>query len=148
MVDNDKYFLCDLGVMRELASLIEHVDLTIASRFAVCCAPISLEPFLSSMFVQVRCHPPHYSSLFTIYESMFTLQFASHVSKNTPLTLSVLCEMIGWPLRPPSNVVELSHLERVFDSLDLYAWLRCVGFSLEVFSTLSLYLLLILTRLS
>ena len=54
VVDSDKYFLCDLGVMRELASLIEHVDLTIASRFAVCCAPISLEPFLSSMFVQVR----------------------------------------------------------------------------------------------
>uniref|UniRef100_A0A0B7B501 ATP-dependent RNA helicase SUV3 C-terminal domain-containing protein n=1 Tax=Arion vulgaris TaxID=1028688 RepID=A0A0B7B501_9EUPU len=51
------------------------------------------------------------------------LKFARRFSRNEPLTLDWLCRQLGWPLKPPGNLVDLVHLECVFDVLDLYLWL-------------------------
>lgn len=47
-------------------------------------------------------------------------------SKNEALTWSWVCNAIGWPLSNPKTIVDLVHLEGVFDVLDVYLWLRLV----------------------
>lgn len=39
------------------------------------------------------------------------------------ITFDWLCRNIGWPLQPPKTIIDLVHLEAVFDVLDLYLWL-------------------------
>ena len=55
MVDDEKYFLCDVRGFKLLADMIEHVSLPIVTRYVFCCAPIKLnESFICTQFVQVR----------------------------------------------------------------------------------------------
>lgn len=51
------------------------------------------------------------------------LQFARQYSRNEQLTWQWLGRNIGWPLSAPQSIVDLVHLEAVFDVLDLYLWL-------------------------
>jgi len=55
---------------------------------------------------------------------MHFFQFARQYSKNDAITFNWLCQHIGWPFQMPKSIVDLAHLESVFDVLDLYLWLR------------------------
>ncbi|ESO09339.1 hypothetical protein HELRODRAFT_97508 [Helobdella robusta] len=101
-VDNDKYFMCNVDDFKFLADMIEHVPLDLRTRYVFCCAPIpKKQPFVCSVF----------------------LKFARQFSKGMGLTMEWLCRQVGWPFRPPQTIMDLVHLEGVFDVLDLYLWL-------------------------
>ena len=101
-LDSDKFFMCSVDDFKFLADMIEHVPIPLRVRYVFCCAPISKKhPFVCTMF----------------------LKFARQFSRGVPLTLDWLCHQIGWPLETPKTVVDLVHLEGVFDVLDLYLWL-------------------------
>ncbi|EGI69194.1 ATP-dependent RNA helicase SUV3-like protein, mitochondrial [Acromyrmex echinatior] len=55
--------------------------------------------------------------------SLSNLMFARQYSKNDAITFNWLCQHIGWPFRMPKTIIDLVHLEGVFDVLDLYLWL-------------------------
>ncbi|XP_019763255.2 ATP-dependent RNA helicase SUV3 homolog, mitochondrial-like isoform X2 [Dendroctonus ponderosae] len=101
-VDNSLYFMCNIDDFKFLADMIQHVPLPLRARYVFCCSPINKKmPFVCTMFLK------------------FTRQF----SKNEPITFDWLCSSIGWPLQPPRTILDLVHLEAVFDVLDLYLWL-------------------------
>ncbi|PSN44213.1 ATP-dependent RNA helicase SUV3 [Blattella germanica] len=101
-VDDSLYFMCNTEDFKFLADMIQHVPLPLRARYVFCCAPINRKlPFVCTMF----------------------LKFARQYSKNEALTLDWLCRNIGWPFSPPRTILDLVHLESVFDVLDLYLWL-------------------------
>ncbi|KAJ9573778.1 hypothetical protein L9F63_008815, partial [Diploptera punctata] len=101
-VDDSLYFMCNIEDFKFLADMIQHVPLPLRARYVFCCAPINRKlPFVCTMF----------------------LKFARQYSKNEALTLDWLCRNIGWPFAPPKTILDLVHLEAVFDVLDLYLWL-------------------------
>uniref|UniRef100_A0A1B6MUP0 ATP-dependent RNA helicase SUV3 homolog, mitochondrial n=1 Tax=Graphocephala atropunctata TaxID=36148 RepID=A0A1B6MUP0_9HEMI len=101
-VDNCLYFMCNVEDFKFLADMIQHVPLPLRARYVFCCAPINRKmPFVCSMF----------------------LKFARQYSKNEPLTFDWLCRNIGWPVTMPKTILDLVHLEAIFDVLDLYLWL-------------------------
>ncbi|XP_057341686.1 ATP-dependent RNA helicase SUV3 homolog, mitochondrial isoform X1 [Microplitis mediator] len=101
-VDDALYFMCNLEDFKFLADKIQHVPLPLRARYVFCCAPINRKlTFLCSMF----------------------LNFARQYSKNEPITASWLCQQISWPVKTPKTILDLVHLEGVFDVLDLYLWL-------------------------
>lgn len=101
-VDDSMYFMCNIDDFKFLADMIEHVPLNIKARYIFCCSPINRKlPFVCTMF----------------------LKFARQYCKNEPITFDWLCLHIGWPLTTPKNLLDLIHLESVFDVLDLYFWL-------------------------
>ncbi|XP_064631088.1 ATP-dependent RNA helicase SUPV3L1, mitochondrial-like [Lineus longissimus] len=101
-LDNDKYFMCNVDDFKFLADVIEHVPLPLRARYVFCCSPIpKKQPFVCTMF----------------------LKFARQFSRGEPLTLDWLCRQVGWPVQAPLTIVDLVHLEGVFDVLDLYLWL-------------------------
>ncbi|KYM98234.1 hypothetical protein ALC62_11084 [Cyphomyrmex costatus] len=55
--------------------------------------------------------------------SLSNLMFARQYSKNDAITFNWLCQHIGWPFQMPRTIIDLVHLEGVFDVLDLYLWL-------------------------
>lgn len=101
-VDASYYFMCNLEGFKFLADMIQHVPLPLRARYVFCCSPINQKmPFVCSMF----------------------LKFARQYSRNEQLTWQWLGRNIGWPLSAPQSIVDLVHLEAVFDVLDLYLWL-------------------------
>lgn len=101
-VDNSLYFMCTLTDFKFLADMIQHVPLPLRARYVFCCAPINKKsPYVCTMF----------------------LKFARQYSKNDAITFSWLCQHIGWPFALPKTIIDLVHLEAVFDVLDLYLWL-------------------------
>ncbi|KAL3268936.1 hypothetical protein HHI36_008023 [Cryptolaemus montrouzieri] len=101
-VDDSLYFMCNVEDFKFLADMIQHVPLPLRTRYVFCCAPINKKmPFVCTMF----------------------LKFARQYSKNEPITFDWLCRNIGWPLQLPRTIIDLVHLEAVFDVLDLYLWL-------------------------
>ncbi|XP_063993444.1 ATP-dependent RNA helicase SUV3 homolog, mitochondrial [Diachasmimorpha longicaudata] len=101
-VDDSLYFMCKVDDFKFLADMIQHVPLPLRARYVFCCAPINNKvPFPCTMF----------------------LKFARQYSKNEPITFNWLCQQIGWPFQPPQRIIDLVHLEAVFDVLDLYLWL-------------------------
>ncbi|XP_043266679.1 ATP-dependent RNA helicase SUV3 homolog, mitochondrial [Venturia canescens] len=101
-VDDSLYFMCNIEDFKFLADMIQHVPLPLRARYVFCCAPINKKiPFVCTMF----------------------LKFARQYSKNNAITFSWLCQQIGWPITPPMTILDLVHLEAVFDVLDLYLWL-------------------------
>lgn len=101
-VDTSSYFMCNIEDFKFLADMIQHVPLPLRARYVFCCSPINKKlPFVCTMF----------------------LKFARQYSGNVPLTFDWLCRNIGWPFSPPKTILELLHLESVFDVLDLYLWL-------------------------
>ncbi|XP_034944631.1 ATP-dependent RNA helicase SUV3 homolog, mitochondrial [Chelonus insularis] len=101
-VDDSLYFMCNVEDFKFLADMIQHVPLPLRARYVFCCAPINKKvPFPCTMF----------------------LKFARQYARNEPITFTWLCQQIGWPLQPPKTILDLVHLEVVFDVLDLYLWL-------------------------
>ncbi|XP_046413678.1 ATP-dependent RNA helicase SUV3 homolog, mitochondrial isoform X1 [Neodiprion fabricii] len=101
IVDNSLYFMCNLDDFKFLADIIQHIPLPLRARYVFCCAPINRKiPFVCTMF----------------------LKFARQYSKNETLTFDWLCQNIGWPVAAPRTIIDLVHLEAVFDVLDLYLW--------------------------
>ena len=101
-VDDSLYFMCNIDDFKFLAEMIQHVPLPLRARYVFCCAPINRKmPFVCSMF----------------------LKFARQYSQNETLTFDWLCRQIGWPFASPNTLLDLVHLESVFDVLDLYLWL-------------------------
>ncbi|XP_037574905.1 ATP-dependent RNA helicase SUV3 homolog, mitochondrial [Dermacentor silvarum] len=101
-VDSSSYFMCNLEGFKFLADMIQHVPLPLRARYVFCCSPINQKmPFVCSMF----------------------LKFARQYSRNEQLTYQWLGRNIGWPLAIPKSIMDLVHLEAVFDVLDLYLWL-------------------------
>lgn len=49
-------------------------------------------------------------------------QFARQYSRNDTVTFNWLCSQVGWPFSIPKTILDLVHLEAVFDVLDLYLW--------------------------
>lgn len=102
-LDDSLYFICDLTSFKTNAEIIEHVPLSLRSRYIFCCSPIDHKrPFITSMFLKI----------------------ARRYSSNNVITFNWLAKQVGWPLKSPQNVVELVHCENMFDVLDLYLWLR------------------------
>ncbi|XP_046734064.1 ATP-dependent RNA helicase SUV3 homolog, mitochondrial [Diprion similis] len=101
VVDNSLYFMCNTEDFKFLADIIQHIPLPLRARYVFCCAPINRKiPFVCTMF----------------------LKFARQYSKNETLTFDWLCQNIGWPVAAPRTIIDLVHLEAVFDVLDLYLW--------------------------
>ncbi|CAH1988279.1 unnamed protein product [Acanthoscelides obtectus] len=101
-VDDSLYFMCNIEDFKFLADMIQHVPLSLRSRYIFCCAPINKKmPFVCTMF----------------------LKFCRQYSKNESISFDWLCRNIGWPLQPAKTIIDLVHLEAVFDVLDLYLWL-------------------------
>jgi len=101
-VDDSLYFLCMTEDFKFLADMIQHVPLPLRARYVFCCSPIDRKiPFICNMF----------------------LKFARQQSRNEPVTVEWLCANVGWPFTTPGTILDLVHLEHVFDVLDLYLWL-------------------------
>lgn len=100
--DSGAYFICDTENFKVLARSIDHVDLPLRVRYLFCCAPTDT----SNFFVL----------------AMFT-KLARQFSCNEPITARWLCKTINWPLEEPKKLVDLQHLESVYDVFELYRWL-------------------------
>lgn len=101
-LDDYLYFICNTEDFKFLAEMIQHVPLPLKARYIYCCAPINKKmPFVCSMFLKI----------------------ARQFSKGEPITFNWLCGQIGWPFSMPRTILDLVHLESVFDVLDLYLWL-------------------------
>ncbi|XP_076172013.1 suv3 RNA helicase [Ptiloglossa arizonensis] len=101
-VDDSLYFICNLDDFKFLADMIQHIPLSLRTRYVFCCAPITKNmPFVCSMFVK----------------------YARLCSKNEPVTVTWMTKQIQWPPEPPGNISDLIHLETVFDVMDVYLWL-------------------------
>ncbi|CAF1669477.1 unnamed protein product, partial [Adineta ricciae] len=85
-----------------LADIIEHVPLPLRARYTFSCAPINRKmPFVCTVF----------------------LKYARQFSRSEPTTFDWLAKQINWPFEIPTTIMDLVHLEEVFDCLDLYLWL-------------------------
>ncbi|KAM8876610.1 ATP-dependent RNA helicase SUPV3L1, mitochondrial isoform 2-T2 [Synchiropus picturatus] len=96
------YFVCNIDDFKFLADMIQHIPLSLRSRYVFCTAPINKkQPFVCTSF----------------------LKFARQFSRDEPLTFDWICRHVNWPVAPPKNIKDLVHLEAVHDVLDLYLWL-------------------------
>nr|CAG4646068.1 EOG090X01V1 [Macrothrix elegans] len=101
-IDDSLYFICNIEDFKFLADMIQHVPLPLRARYVFCCAPINRKmPFICSMF----------------------LKFARQYSRNETISFDWLVQQLGWPFACPYKLMDLVHLESVFDVLDLYLWL-------------------------
>uniref|UniRef100_A0A1A9ZT33 ATP-dependent RNA helicase SUV3 homolog, mitochondrial n=1 Tax=Glossina pallidipes TaxID=7398 RepID=A0A1A9ZT33_GLOPL len=101
-VDDSLYFMCNIEDFKFLAEMIQHVPLPLRARYVFCCAPINRKmAFVCSMFLKI----------------------ARQYSRNEPITFDFISKNCGWPLNLPKTILDLVHLESVFDVMDLYLWL-------------------------
>lgn len=101
-VDDSLYFMCATDDFKFLAEMIQHVPLPLRARYVFCCAPINRKmPFVCSMF----------------------LKFARQYSRSEPITFDWLVGHLSYPFVLPKTILDLVHLEAVFDVMDLYLWL-------------------------
>lgn len=101
-VDDSLYFMCATDDFKFLAEMIQHVPLPLRARYVFCCAPINRKmPFVCSMF----------------------LKFARQYSRSEPITFDWLVVHLSYPFVLPKTILDLVHLEAVFDVMDLYLWL-------------------------
>lgn len=120
-VDDSLYFMCNIEDFKFLADMIQHVPLPLRARYLFCCAPINKKmPFVCTMFLKVNVLKVNLD-LYLLYN---LFQFARQYSRNEPITFDWLCRNIGWPVQMPKTILDLVHLEALFDVLDLYLWLR------------------------
>lgn len=72
-------------------------------------------------FLRFRLLP---SSLDKSNINIYCFQMVRQYSRNEPITRNWLCNAVDWPLPSPKTIMDLVHLESVFDVLELYLWLR------------------------
>ncbi|XP_063375115.1 ATP-dependent RNA helicase SUV3 homolog, mitochondrial [Cydia amplana] len=101
-VDDSLYFMCNTEAFKFLAEMIQHVPLPLRARYVFCCAPINNKlPFVCATF----------------------LKMVRQYSRNDPITKNWMSNTVDWPLPAPKTIMDLVHLEAVFDVLELYLWL-------------------------
>ncbi|CAF1271882.1 unnamed protein product [Adineta ricciae] len=101
-LDDSLFFMCNVEDVKFLADIIEHVPLPLRARYTFSCAPINRKmPFVCTVF----------------------LKYARQFSRSEPTTFDWLAKQINWPFEIPTTIMDLVHLEEVFDCLDLYLWL-------------------------
>jgi ATP-dependent RNA helicase SUPV3L1/SUV3 len=101
-IDDGQYFLCNFDEIQYLASMIDHIPLKLKTKYTFATSPISeKQTYVCSCFAK----------------------FVRSYSNNEPINTEYLMKMLGWPLKVPSNLSEVMHLENVYDVLDLYLWL-------------------------
>ncbi|XP_047526470.1 ATP-dependent RNA helicase SUV3 homolog, mitochondrial [Vanessa atalanta] len=101
-VDDSLYFMCNTEAFKFLAEMIQHVPLALRARYVFCCAPINNKlPFVCATF----------------------LKMVRQYSRNEPITRNWMSNVVDWPLPSPKTIMDLVHLEAVFDVLELYLWL-------------------------
>ncbi|XP_034487891.1 ATP-dependent RNA helicase SUV3 homolog, mitochondrial [Drosophila innubila] len=101
-VDDSLYFMCNIEDFKFLAEMIQHVPLPLRARYVFCCAPINRKmPFVCSMFLKI----------------------SRQYSRNEPITFDFIKRNCNLPLKLPKTILDLVHLEAVFDVMDLYLWL-------------------------
>lgn len=101
-IDDGQYFLCNLNSIKFLANLIDHIPIKLKAKYTFATSPInSKQTFVCSCFVK----------------------FVRFYSNNDPVSTEVLKKMLDWPLKVPKTVQDVTHLESVYDVLDLYLWL-------------------------
>ncbi|XP_045459717.1 ATP-dependent RNA helicase SUV3 homolog, mitochondrial [Melitaea cinxia] len=101
-VDDSLYFMCNTEGFKFLAEMIQHVPLPLRARYVFCCAPINNKlPFVCATF----------------------LKMVRQYSRNEPITRNWMRNVVDWPLPSPKTIMDLVHLEAVFDVLELYLWL-------------------------
>ncbi|UJR13320.1 hypothetical protein I4U23_000338 [Adineta vaga] len=101
-LDDSVFFMCNVEDVKFLADIIEHVPLPLRARYTFSCAPINKKmPFVCTIF----------------------LKYARQFSRSEPTTFDWLAKQINWPFEIPNTIMDLVHLEEVFDCLDLYLWL-------------------------
>ncbi|XP_046978711.1 ATP-dependent RNA helicase SUV3 homolog, mitochondrial [Vanessa cardui] len=101
-VDDSLYFMCNTEAFKFLAEMIQHVPLPLRARYVFCCAPINNKlPFVCATF----------------------LKMVRQYSRNEPITRNWMSNVVDWPLPSPKTIMDLVHLEAVFDVLELYLWL-------------------------
>ena len=103
-IDNTQYFLCNFEEIRTLAEAIDHIPIPIKAKYTFATSPISQKnAFVFSSFVK----------------------FVRSYSNNEVFSIQDLKSLIEWPLDEPKDLLELNHLESVYDLMDLYLWLAC-----------------------
>lgn len=102
-VNDDLYSLNNLDDFKFLAEMIEHIALTLKTRYTFCCAPINRRmPLVCTMFLKI----------------------ARRFSRGELITYDWLCHQLGFSLvSVPNTILELVHMEAVHDVFDLYLWL-------------------------
>ncbi|KAH8417689.1 hypothetical protein KR222_004426 [Zaprionus bogoriensis] len=101
-VDDSLYFMCNIEDFKFLAEMIQHVPLPLRARYVFCCSPINRKmPFVCSMFLKI----------------------ARQYSRNEPITFDFIERNCSLPCKLPKTILDLVHLEAVFDVMDLYLWL-------------------------
>ena len=101
-VDTSNYFMCDLDAFKQLAELVQHIPLTMSTRYTLCTAPVDLNnSFICTMY----------------------LKFARSIAENEPMPFDELSKYLQMPFNPPLKIQDLVYLESVFDVFDLYLWL-------------------------
>ncbi|KAG1663903.1 ATP-dependent RNA helicase SUPV3L1, mitochondrial [Nymphon striatum] len=101
-VDECSFFMCQVETIKFLATVIEHIPLDLKVRYVFCLSPVNKRAtFTCAMFVK----------------------FARRFSRGEPISFDWLSTNIGCPFKSPDTIVELSHLEEVFDVCDIYLWL-------------------------
>ena len=101
-IDDGQYFLCNFDDIISLAEMIDHIPIKLRAKYTFATAPISLkQPFVCSCFVR----------------------FVRSYSNNEVITEEYLKKLLDWPFKIPNNLNEVTHLENVYDVLDLYLWL-------------------------
>lgn len=113
--------MCNIEDFKFLAEMIQHVPLPLRARYVFCCAPINRKmPFVCSMFLKVNFN---YKISFKYLLNCFYFQIARQYSRGEPLTFEFITKNCGWPFSLPKTIIDLVHLESVFDVMDLYLWL-------------------------
>jgi len=102
-LNDDLYSLNNLDDFKFLAEVIEHIPLTLRTRYQFCCAPINRRmPLVCTMFLKI----------------------ARRFSRGELLTYDWLCHQIGFhDVSVPLSILDLIHMEAVHDVFDLYLWL-------------------------
>ncbi|GMR31566.1 hypothetical protein PMAYCL1PPCAC_01761, partial [Pristionchus mayeri] len=100
---SDHFFLCTIPKLKEMATAINDIPLTLKVRHTLCTSPITLKQnkFLVEAFVNI----------------------ARRFSSGQPLTADWLFEMVGWNPRSVNSLEDLAHLENVYPVLETYLWL-------------------------
>jgi hypothetical protein len=101
-IDDGQYFLCKFEDIISLAEMIDHIPIKLRAKYTFATAPINLkQPFVCSCFVR----------------------FVRSFSNNEVITEEYLKRLLDWPFKIPKNLNEVTHLENIYDVLDLYLWL-------------------------
>uniref|UniRef100_A0A0N5A211 RNA helicase n=1 Tax=Parastrongyloides trichosuri TaxID=131310 RepID=A0A0N5A211_PARTI len=99
---NETYFLCDIEPIRNLAVLIDPIDLPLNVKYGFCLAPFKpANAFLSSSFIKM----------------------ARRFSQRQPITHQWLHDLIQYPFKPIRTTNDLNTVTDMYEIIETYLWL-------------------------